>query len=409
MTTMKKLLSLLALAVIVFSSYFLFGSAQSSSVTGKKQITILKKPFYVWSAYQGRIESRTVEMIMSKSQGGAIIVNIVPEGQRVAKGDVLVRFDSSAFERELVKLKRDHALAESELESLKQAELPLINRETEVKLLEVRVELNAEEQYLESIIQFAKEGLGTEADVNQQRMKVEKIKMELDTLELQKKLASEYLHPSRLKRAVSKRDSALQELNIVKKQIENSTIRAPIDGVAVLRPIGVGQEHRIVRVGDTVYPNQPFMVIPHMQELIVRLEIPEGELSRVREGLEVIVQPLAFPEMNLKGTVKTVGSIARALPDKPAWKKYFHTIISMKDYDAKVRPGMTVTAQVLSYYRQDALLINRRAVTWKDGIPFCRVVSKGSIKNVALELGQANDSQFEVIKGLNSGDEVLIN
>jgi len=125
--------------------------------------------------------------------------------------------------------------------------------------------------------------------------------------------------------------------------------------------------------------------------------------------LEVIVQPLAFPGMNLKGTVKTVGSIARALPDKPAWKKYFHTIIGMKDYDAKVRPGMTVTAQVLSYYRQDALLINRRAVTWKDGIPFCRVVSKGSIKNVALELGQANDSQFEVIKGLNSGDEVLIN
>ncbi len=164
-----------------------------------------------------------------------------------------------------------------------------------------------------------------------------------------------------------------------------------------------------MRVGDTVYPNQPFMVIPHMQELIVRFELPEGELTRVRDGLDVIVQPLAFPEINLKGTVETIGSIARPLPDKPAWQKYFHIVIGMKDYDPRVRPGMTVTAQVLSYYKPDALLIDRRAVTWKDGIPFCKIVSDGSVKEVALVLGQANDHQFEVIRGLSNGEEVIIN
>ncbi len=397
------------LLALVASATLYFGTLWSSAVKSDESVTLVKEPFTVWTPYQGQVESRKVEMIASKFKGGATVIELVPEGERVSKGTVLVRFDASELEREKVKLKRDYALALSELESLENAKLPLGKRELEVKLLELSAKLDAEAQYLKSLNQLAAENLASGPEVNQQKMKVEKVKTELDTLKLKVQLTKDYLHPSELKRARAKVASARQELDLAREQIENSVIKSPRDGVVVYKPIGVGEEYRTVRVGDTVYQNQPFMVLPDMEDLIVRIAIPEGELARVREGMSALVQPLAFPGLNLEGVVETVGSMAQSAPERPRWQKFFNVVIGLKTAKSGVRPGMTVTAQVRSYQKSDALLIPRSAVKWREKEPYCELLS-GSVEKVTfLKLGWSDDSRFEVMSGLNAGDEVKLN
>ncbi len=70
-------------------------------------IVVSQGTLSVWSSYQGKLEARKVEIILSRFNGSATIVDLAPEGSQVSAGDMLVRFDSSQVERDLLKLERD--------------------------------------------------------------------------------------------------------------------------------------------------------------------------------------------------------------------------------------------------------------------------------------------------------------
>lgn len=357
------------------------------------------------SVYDGKLDTVRAAVIMSRFQGNATVVELAPDGARVAKGSVLVRFDSSALEREILKVERDHALAQAALDGLVHATLPLEVRELESKLAKARTSLAAEERYLETIAPFAKEKVVSEQEVRQQRMKVEELRSSVAALEQEVGLTREYLHPAAVKQARAKLSSAEQELKLARDQLQNAVVVAPMDGVAVHNPIPVGNEFRTVRIGDTVFPNQAFMVMPDMREMVVHCDVPESELSRIRKGADALVRPLAYPDLELHGTVQTVGNVAVAVPGQPDWQRYFHVVVALKDVDPRLGPGMSATVEVVTYRRAEALLVPRAAIRWENGRPFARTPSR---ELRPVRLGAADEQHYEVLEGLRAGDDVLI-
>ena len=384
------------------------GAVRGPDISDDEIIRAKKEPFVVWASYQGQLESNTVSTIMSGFHGTATIIHIAPEGLRVSKGDVLVRFDSSALERELVKLERDVTLAGLELNGLEKAELPLELKNIEADLTKAKLDYETESQYLKESINLAKEGLVSDQEVKKQRLKVDEITAKFNTLKLQKKLTEEYLHPSRIEKAKATLASAEQELTLTRGQLEKSIIRAPMDGVTSYRPINVGGEFRVVRIGDTVYPNQPFMVLPNIDDLVIHIEVPENELSRVQVGNKVLIYPVAFPRLKLNGVVRSVGAVAQSSPLHPAWQKYFRATIDLEDIEPQLRPGMSVTANIFAYSNEDATVIPRTTVSWENGQPFADVVTGSKVEKRLLELGMANNELFEVIDGVSPGDGLVI-
>jgi multidrug efflux pump subunit AcrA (membrane-fusion protein) len=110
-------------AVAAILLFALAGCSRAPDATDAH--TIATGPLAVWTVYPGKLEARRVETIMSKFNGSATIVELAPEGMPVSAGDLLVKFDSSQVERDLLKLQRDAQLARSDLERLERAELPL--------------------------------------------------------------------------------------------------------------------------------------------------------------------------------------------------------------------------------------------------------------------------------------------
>jgi len=396
---------LLGLTVLLF---LLGGAVRSPFFSDNEVIQVKKEPFVVWASYQGQLESKTLSTIMSGFHGTATIIHIAPEGVRVSKGDILVRFDSSALEREIVKLEKDVTLARLELSGLEKAELPLEIKNIEVELTKAKLDYETESQYLEESIRLSREGLVSDQEVKKQKLKVDEITAQFNTLKLQKKLTEEYLHPSRIEKAKATLASAEQEHNLTRGQLDKSIIRAPTDGVTSYRPINVGGEFRVVRIGDTVFPNQPFMVIPNIDDLVIHIEVPENELSRVQEGSSVIIYPVAFPGLKLNGVVRSVGGIAQSSPLHPAWQKYFRATIDLEDIKPQLRPGMSVTANIFSYSNEDATVIPRTTVSWENGQPYAEVVIGSKVEKRLLELGMSNNELFEVVAGVSPGDGLLI-
>jgi len=360
------------------------------------------------SVYQGKIEARNQVTVASKFKGFATVVSLTKEGAQVRAGDLLARFDSADLERELLKLEEEYALTQAERESLINAIIPLELGELELELHKFSEAVAAEKQYLKDSVELAAENIVSALEVDQQRAKVAQLEAERERIEERLELNKQYLHPSRLQRADAKLHAARQALELARAQLRNTTVLAPAGGLLVYKPLHIGGEYRALRVGDSLHANQPFMVIPDMEDLVLRGMIPESELARVKPGQSVFMAPQAFPDVQLTGMVEAVGAIAESAPGQPRWQKYFSVLISIDNEDDRLRPGMSATAHIISNERNNVILVPRRAVSWREGQAYTDLQDALSTHERAVELGVADDTHYEVLSGLNAGDTVIL-
>ncbi len=362
-----------------------------------------------WSTYEGVIQARNTKTIMSHFKGSAMVIEVAPEGAHVNKGDVLVRFDSSQLERDIFKLESELAIAKSEIQSLENATLPLEIMDIEGEYIEVNTIYDVEKQYLYDTIDLQKEDLVSESEVSKQKLKVQQLKKQLESINLKLDLTKQYIHPSALEHAKSELVSAKQALDVARQQMLNSTITSPSDDIVVYQPIHIATEYRTIRVGDTIYQNQPFMVIPDMSSLVIHCYVPEAELSAVKKGREAIIIPVAYDDIKLHGYVETVASMAQSVSWRPNWQKYFHVVIAINDTDTRLRPGMSAHTHILCFNKQNVLLVPRTAVFWRSNLTYCKVVAENGIYEFKeITVGAANETNYEVISGLTSGDKVVL-
>jgi multidrug resistance efflux pump len=363
------------------------------------------EPVRIWSTYEGYLESRTVRNIMPRIGGSATVVELAPEGSVVKEGDVLVRFDSSQFDREVLRLERDFRIARADLEGLTNAKLPLELRDLEMRMLQAQADHAAEARFLGDARDLLKEGLLAEAEIRQQEQKVESLRSQAENLKEQLRLTREFLHPSTVERAETALAAAAQEFQVARSQVSNCTIYAPAAGVVIYKPMSVAGEYRTARVGDTLYKNQPFMALPDMSNLVAHLDVPESELSRVRAGQPVVILPRAFSDLQFHGVVESVGSMAQTRMDRPSWQKFFHVIVALGEGGEQLRSGMSVLCRVLIHDEPSALVVLRAAVRWDGAEPYCLV---GRREKRPVKLGPADEQRFIVREGLRAGESVLI-
>ncbi len=408
MTTTRWLLSAGLLVGAVALGWAWRGDGESVARPDAERAVISRGELTVQSVHDGVVESRRVVTISSRFQGAATLVELAEEGGTVAAGDVLARFDASEIRTRLMKLDKDLAIARSELDSLENARAPLRLKELELALAEARRQFDAEKDYLQDSQALRRDNMVTAQEVRQQQRKVDGLAAEVERSRLEYELTRDFLQPAELAKARTAVFAAEQSLAVAREQLEHSTVRAPADGVVVYKPLSLGNEFRRVRVGDTLYPNQPFMVLPDMDDLVAVIDVPEAELEQIREGAGAVLQPLAYPDLRLAGVVTHVGAIAQSVPGRPEWQKYFHVVIDVESVDTRVRPGMSVVARVIAYQSDDALLVPRRAVSFVGDEARVRVVSGDVVESRSVTLDRANLAYFEVRDGLEAGEAVLL-
>ncbi len=369
---------------------------------------MIQGPLTVWTPCDGTLEARHVETILSRFQGRATLIELVPEGAQVKRGDLLVRLDGSQLETDLLKLKSETARTEAELDALEHATIPLEIQDFEVQLNDLRFQYDTEKQILTDTRELVDRKLVSRREIEQQELKLSSLEAKGAQIMQHKKLAETHLHPAKLTQARAAVEAARQQMNLAQQQLSNCIVTAPADGIAVYLPLHVGNEFRALRVGDTLYPNQPFLCIPDMSEFIVPCFIPESDLARVQVGQPAVVTPLAFPDLHLSASVESLGIMAQSQPGYPAWQKYFRVVIRIDQRDPHLRPGMSLHVEVCSCSRQGATLIPRIAVQWDEGKASCQVLTARGPERRPLKLGWSDVRFHEVLEGVAAGDRVSL-
>jgi HlyD family secretion protein len=154
--------------------------------------------------------------------------------------------------------------------------------------------------------------------------------------------------------------------------------------------------------------SQGLVTIPEVNRMALEASVSEAEVHRVQVGQSAIVRVEAFADARLPGTVTRIGTLARALADRPIEDKRFDLIVELGPTDVDLRPEMTARADIVVGTRPDVLLVPVNAIFERQGRFVAHVVGPQGTETREVDLGESNDVLVEVTTGLHEGEQVAL-
>ncbi|MFY0673652.1 MAG: HlyD family secretion protein [Bacteroidia bacterium] len=324
------------------------------------------------------------------------IQDLIPEGTIIKKGDyvgsldpsqlnnartdVLNEFDKTESQYQQVKL--DTAIElRAKRDELKNLKFALEEREIELKYSEF--EPPAIQRQAQIALEKAQRAYknATESYTLKQRQSRAKVREVGASLAIQK----------------TKMDN-LQEL------MKSFRIMAPEDGMLIYAKDWGGQKKK---VGSTISAWNPLIAeLPDMSIMVSKTYVNEVDISKVEQGMNVLIGVDAFPDMQIDGVVTYVANVGE---DRSGMSgKAFEVTVQLNEVDSVIRPGMTSSNKIQIFSEENVLSIPLDAISSEDDI-FYVVVKKGlGFEKREVSLGRSNDNEVIVLDGLAENEEIFL-
>jgi len=180
---------------------------------------------------------------------------------------------------------------------------------------------------------------------------------------------------------------------LARLQLSYTEIRAPIDGVL---------SERMIKVGNTIKPNDVLFRVTDLEPLLLYVHIPERELGRLKPGQPASIQVDAVPGETF------AGSVARLSPVVDPQTATFKATIEVVDPTARLKPGMFARLGIVYERREQALQIPRTAIVDNEDGPTVFVVEADKAQQRPIRIGLANAGFVEVTAGLKGTEQVVV-
>ena len=131
---------------------------------------------------------------------------------------------------------------------------------------------------------------------------------------------------------------AQANLDMITAQIDRLTVRAPMDGVVLVRSADIGE---VIQAG------MPAMTIGNLDKLKVTVYIPEDQYGKISLGEKATLNVDSFPNENFSATVTRISDKAQFTPQNVQTKEGRQTTVyavelSVDNPNGKLKPGMPV-------------------------------------------------------------------
>ncbi|SHK25825.1 MULTISPECIES: efflux RND transporter periplasmic adaptor subunit [Bacteroidota] len=187
---------------------------------------------------------------------------------------------------------------------------------------------------------------------------------------------------------------AEKQLKISQSELSRTTVIAPISGVIATKSASVG---------DYLSPGSPVAVIIPLNQLEVRFQVPEKEISKIKQGKPVRFTVDAYPTHHFEGVVSAIIPNANQAKTFPVLAK-----VNNNQHGITLMGGMTVNVDMDASEKISTLVIPRTAVRGDFNAPYVWLVGEGK-KAVRrpFQKGRELEDYIEVISGLKPGDIVV--
>lgn len=182
------------------------------------------------------------------------------------------------------------------------------------------------------------------------------------------------------------------ELALARQALEDTVLRAPIDG---------GVRERQVTVGEFRSAGTPVLTIVRTDPLRLRVAVPERAASALRAGQPVRVR-VEGDDATYEGKLVRLGAAIeegnRTLPVEAA----------VANRAGALRPGMFATAEIVVERQETAIVIPNQAIVTFAGVQKVLLVKDGRAREQRVRTGRREGGRVEIVEGVKAGDVVIV-
>lgn len=338
----------------------------------------------------GKVQAATTVKI-SSNLSGDLTELFVKNGDKVSKGQVLARIDRRRFEA-----------------TSKQAAAGQAAARAEAQVQEVEVQ-RASQEY-DRVEALVKKGLASGAELDQSR-------------------AARDGAQARLASARERVAQAAAQLAEAQNALSQTTLSSPIDGTVIEVSREVGE-----RVRGSDFSEDVVMTIAALAAMEVQIEVGEHEVVHLKPGQETEIEIDAIEGQTFEGAVVEIAQKATIKnPGTDQEVTHFPVTIALATRPPGVLPGMSAEVRINAETHTDTLIVPIQAVTvraektlpdYKPEIEtgtaltarkraetLAKVVFVVDADNKAkvrrVKTGISSDTDFEILDGLQEGDQVV--
>lgn len=348
---------------------------------------------------------RSIVVTAPPDAGELTIVSIAKNGTDVKKGDVVAQFDAITLRRTIQERQSELRGAQAELKQ-SEAQARIVDEQQSTNVMRAGYDVQRAQ------LGLVETGLMSEVEAERARLAL------LDA----KQRHSEAEFAATAARAGSQADIRAKQRRIdkVTADLERATnalaalqMVAPADGTVNIlpnyrtaSPMAQAQEYR---AGDRTPPMSQILELPDLTSVFLTARIDEADRGMLQNGLEATVRADAIPDREYIATVSDVSLLAR-VDFNSGWPpaKMFDLRLTFKDFDARLRPGMSAVARIPVGRLPNVLLVPAAAVFTVEGRPVVYVERRGEYVAVDVQVVRRGRDQVALAGGVEAGDRVAL-
>ena len=202
---------------------------------------------------------------------------------------------------------------------------------------------------------------------------------------------------------------AAAQADVDKKQLAVSDAQADLDATQLVAPFDGTILQTNAEAGDQITASSPILTIANLNNLQVVASVDETAIRQVESGQPASITFDAFPGQTFRGQVLSVplqGALQGGV-------MVYEVPISLEGAEKlSLLVGMTANAEIQTGQATDVLLVPTIALQNIGGLTQVLVPNTadptGASVSVPVETGLSNGTYTEITKGLNPGDQVVI-
>ena len=326
---------------------------------GQSQGAVLNATGYVTARRQATVSSKVT---------GKVVEVFIEEGMRVKAGQVLARLDASYVSRGLALSQAEARAAGSALE------------ETRVRIREAQLEYDR-------AVRLAQSEISSRADVDRARAQLDAAK-------------------ARLVAQADQHNTARQQIELQRQNVEDTIIRAPFDGIVVSKDAQPGEMISPVSAGGG-FTRTGICTIVDMESLEIEVDVNEAYINRVSPNQRVEAVLDAYPDWRIPGHVIT------AVPTADRQKATVKVRIAFDQRDQRILPDMAVkvsfiTSEATPSHVTTSVEIPKAAIRRDGNNDIVFVVKDEKAERRAVKVMSTEGDIVRLASGVTGGEQVVI-
>jgi multidrug resistance efflux pump len=284
------------------------------------------------------VRSRTVAVPrLSGTVTPMVITRLARPGTRVQTGDVIIEFDPQ--EQQRLALERRAEVVDLDGQILKRkAEQAAAQAKDQTEVTA------AENDVARARLEVRKNDLVARVAAEKNTLALQQATARLDQLRTTFKLKRDAAAAD-LRILEIRRERAERALLYAEKNAELMQIRAPFDGLVVIKTMYRGNAFVEIVEGDEVRPGMPVMDIVDTSAMIVRARVNQADVEIVKPATPAMIRLDGFPELKFTGVVQQVTPLAVG-GQYSSLVRSFTAVVSITGTHDQLLPDLTASVEI---------------------------------------------------------------